>query len=272
MSRTPTLPGFAPALGRAVQEALREGVTLEDIETLTVSGAASLRGIERLTGLETLILEHPASLRPLRWHPKLSRLSIIDRGSGKTLVSLEPLQSLPALRELLLSDLRLQDLEVLATCGLRTMALRSCVVPVQRLRPPASLVQLDLDGTAGLTLHGVCPELRLVDLWGTSMEPVPWVAQQPAIEELWLVGCSVPTLDPLLAMPRPPTWIFMNGDVDSDVERHRATIAELETRGARFALGNPHELGIWIPSWKQVSEREEEPLYLSPGWPRRMPD
>lgn len=272
MNRAPTLPGFAPALGRAVQQALQNGVTLQDIETLTVDGAASLRGIERLTGLETLILEHPAGLQPLRAHPKLSRLSIIDRGGGKTPLSLEPLQSLPALRELMLSDLRLQHLEVLATCELRTMALRSCAVPVQRLRPPASLVELDLDGTAGLTLHGVCPALRLVDLWGTSMEPVSWVAQQPAIEELWLVGCSVPTLDPLLAMPRPPTWIFMDGDVEADLEPHRATIAELETRGARFALGNPHELGIWIPSWKRVSEREEEPMYLSPGWPRRVPD
>lgn len=272
MSRAPTLPGFAPALGRAVQVALRTGLPMERIETLTVEGAASLRGIERLTGLETLILEHPASLRPLRGHPRLSRLSIIDRGGGKSPVSTEPLGSLPALRELQLGDLRLHDLEGLATCRLTTMALRSCVVPLQRLRPPVSLVQLDLDGTAGLTLHGVCPELRVVDLWGTSMDPVPWVAQQPAIEELWLVGCSVPTLEPLLAMPRPPTWIFMDGDVEADLEPHRVTIAELETRGAHFALGNPHELGIWIPSWKRVSEREEEPLYLSPGWPRRVPE
>lgn len=271
MSRSLALPGFAPALGRAVREALRQGVILERIETLTVDGAASLRGIERLTGLETLILEHPASLRPLRGHPRLSKLSIVDRGRDKTRSSLEPLESLPALQELMLSDLRLQDLEVLAKCRLRTMALRSCTVAAQRLRPPASLVQLDLDGTAGLTLHGVCPALRLIDLWGSSMEPVPWVAQQPAVEELWLVGCSVPTLEPLLAMPRPPTWIFMNGDVEADLERHRATIAELETRGARFALGNPHELGIWIPSWHQVSEREQEPLYLSPGWPRCGP-
>jgi hypothetical protein len=55
----------------------------------------------------------------------------------------------------------------------------------------------------------------------------------------------------------------MDGD-DDDLTRHRSTIARLEARGAQFALGNPHDIGIWIPSDNRVSERDQEPLYLSP--------
>lgn len=263
---------FAPALARAVQAELQDGKTVGDIDNLLVGGAASLRGISLLTGLQTLILERPRCLAHLRGHPTLARLHAFNRGYKTRELDIEPLADLPALQHVMLASWRLRDLGPLATCRLETLDLNYCEVAAQRLRPPESLVELDLDGTAGLTLVGVCPNLRLVDLWGTGMEPVPWIAEQPAIEELWLVGCSVPTLEPLLAMPRPPRWIFMDGHSDEDLIRHRAAITALEARGARFALGSPHEMGIWIPSWDRVSEREEEPLYLSPGWPRSKPE
>lgn len=267
MPDTPSLFGFAPALALAVEQQLRQGVAIGDIEDLAVYGAASLRGVQQLTGLKTLTVEHGSCLRQLRGHPTLSGLSVISRGWHKRLVDLEPVAQLPALRDLLLVNLRLRDLRPLCACALQTVTLSSCDVRAQRLPLPPSLVELIIDSTAGLRLRGVCPNLRKVDLWGTSMEPVPWIALQPAVEELWLVGCSVPTLDPLLAMQRPPMWIFMDGDVEADLTSHRATITRLEASGARFALGPSHEIGIWIPGG-DLSEHQQEPLYLSPGWPR----
>ena len=262
---------FAPILARAVAEARAEGRDLESIATLHVVGAGSLRGIHRLASLETLILERPASLRHLRGHPSIERVEIDGRGWHKPHVDIAPLAEMPALEHVLLHDLRIGRVDALCARPLRTLTIRFCELPRQRLRPPPTLTALDLDATTGLRLAGVCPNLRTVDLWGTDMDPLGWVARQGAIEELWLNGCRVPTLAPLLAMSQPPRWISLSAD-ERELARHRELVATLETRGARFVFGDPFSTGIWVSSWGRVSPQLEDPLYLSPSWPRAAPE
>ena len=77
---------------------------------------------------------------------------------------------------------------------------------------------------------------------------------------------------PLLAMPRPPMWVFLDPELDVARPEIRAAIATLEARGAHLAVGMPHDIGVWVPGLEQVSERNEEPVCLSPSWPRTAPE
>ena len=261
---------FAPALAHAVQVKLAKKETIGAIDTLAVNGAASLRGVRSLTGLETLVLDRVPSLTHLRGHPTLAELCIYVRGWVQR-IELDPLTTLPALKVLDLHQLRLGSLAQLGSLSLHKLSLCHCRLPPQRIELPPTLVELELDGAIVRSLAGVCPQLRLIDLWGTGLEPLGWVAQQPAVEELWLNGCRVPTLEPLLTMERPPRWILLDGDDEAELDVHRDAIEVLESRGARFMFGQPHESGIWLPRWNEVSVHECEPLYLSPGWPRASP-
>ena len=233
----------------------------------------SLRGIDALTGLRELCLHSPTRLDHLRGATELRSLSIDYRGWQRPLVDLAPLAALSPLRELTLYWLSLDGLASISKLPLRKLELRFCGVKPQRLRLPSELEVLDLDDTSNLRLLGHCPKLRHVDLWATQSRPMDWLGQHEGITELWLCGCDDQRLDPLLELEWPPAWILMDPPDDpAELDRQRPILAALEAKGTRVCIGDPHEAGIWIPSMKVLSQRDTEPVYLSPGWPRERPN
>lgn len=262
---------FAPQLERVLARRQASGAALAQIENLHLEGAMSLRGIEALTGLRKLSLRAPVDLRHLHGLTGLEQLHIDARGWHRPRVELEVLAALVNLRELSLYWLRADSLPTLADLPLSRLELRFCELRRQSLRLPATLVELDLDDSPGLSLTGTCPRLRHVDLWATRMQPMAWLAKHEELDELWLCGCAEQTLTPLLALARPPRWIFLDPVSDAELAAQKPVFAALETRGAHICMGSPHECGVWLPSCKQLSPLEHEPQYLSPGWPRERP-